>query len=260
MTILEYQERATLKVKKMVTTVEVKKLYEEGRSSEALEKITASYPTLDTMPVEIMEVKAWCYFRREEYVEATETALAAAEKGSINGQELLAQLAGYVSKDDELLKKIHQKFPNSPSVWNALAIRARDGDSIIPAQLIVEAALRFINNENIGAINLINNTARLLLAKGNGGSDTITAIGFWQIALMNYGDKNYHHRAAVYFWLSNAYENIGEMSSAIQSATNSLILWDRQVIFDPDNPKFKKNLAGAEERLEELKRKSATKK
>jgi hypothetical protein len=212
------------------------------------------------MPIEVMEVKAWCHFRREEYAKATETALLAVDKKSEKGLELLAQLIGYISKDDEALKNIHQKLPNNVSVCNAFAIRARDADSTIPIEMVIKAALRHINDSGIGATNLINNTARLLLAKGNGSYDTITAIGFWHIALINYGNKNHHHRAAVYFWLSKAYESLGEISSAIESALNSLKLWDEQVILDPDNPKFKKNLTGAEERLEELIQKNKSKK
>jgi hypothetical protein len=94
----------------MMIIDEIKRLYDEGRSSEALEKITSDYPTLDTMPIEVMEVKAWCHFRREEYAKATETALLAVDKKSEKGLELLAQLIGYISKDDEALKNIHQKL------------------------------------------------------------------------------------------------------------------------------------------------------
>lgn len=241
-----------------VSVEELERLYEDGKSLEALGRIAASYPTLDAMPVEAMEIMGYCHFRREEYDQATEIALKAIERGSVKAEELLAQLAGYVSKDDELLTKIHFKLPKNPGVCTAIAIRARDNDSTIPKGIVIKTALRFMGDDLAGhdciaATNLINNTARLLLAKGNRSSDTVMAIGFWQIALLKYGDANYHHRAAVHFWLSKAYENLKEKKLAIKCAEDSLALWEKQVDLDPTNPGFKKKLEGARARLAELK-------
>lgn len=228
----------------------LQRLYQKGKCSEALEEIASKYPSLDTMPVEIKEIKAWCHFRKEEYTQASEAALSA---GSTNADELLAQLAAYVSKDDAMIMNIHRKLPDNPGVCNALAIRARDKDSTIPMELIVKTALKLVSDNRIAAVNLINNTARLLIAKGNGSSDAVMAIGFWQIALLKYGDVNYHHRAAVYFHLSKAYENLKAMDLAIKSAEESLTLWQKQAAFDPSNPKFLRDCEGAKKRLEELK-------
>lgn len=225
-------------------------LYKEGKCSEALEEIASKYPSLDTMPVEIKEIKAWCHFRKEEYIQASEAALSA---GSTNADELLAQLAAYVSKDDAMIMSIHRKLPNNPGVCNALAIRARDKDSDLPMELIVKTALKMVSDDRIAAVNLVNNTARLLIAKGNGISDTVMAIGFWQIAILKYGDVNYHHRAAVYFHLSKAYESLKVKNLAIKSAEKSLALWQKQASLDPGNPKFLRDCEGAKKRLEELK-------
>jgi tetratricopeptide (TPR) repeat protein len=232
--------------------VRLNKLYEEGKCSEALEEISRVYPSANVMPAEIMAIKGWCHFRLQQYHEATEAALMADEKGSPKGSELLAQLAAYVSKDDKAIEAIRQKMPGNLSVCNAFAIRARDKDSRIPKEMIVEAAIKAMSGEEIAATNLINNTARLLLAKGDGFGDTVTAIIFWRIALQRYGDKNYHHRAAVHFWMSKAYESLGNKALAIQSALSSLQLWEEQVNLDPANPKFKESLEGARRRVEEL--------
>lgn len=230
--------------------VKLQSLYKEGKCSEALKEVASNYPSLDKMPVEIKEIKAWCHFRMEEYAQASEAALSA---GSTNADELMAQIAGYVSKDDAMIMKIHRKLPDNPGVCNALAIRARDKDSTIPIELIVETALKLVDDDRIAAVNLINNAARLLIAKGNGSSDTVMAIGFWQIALLKYGDMNYHHRAAVYFWLSKAYESLNEKKLARKSAEESLALWQKQTSLEPGNPKFLRDYEGAKKRLEELK-------
>ncbi|MFA5730055.1 MAG: hypothetical protein WC938_02445 [Candidatus Paceibacterota bacterium] len=231
-------------------------LYKEGRFEEAMNAISSKYPLIDEKPVDVLEVEAWCLFRFEKYELAAKAALILAEKGSQKGYELLAQIAGYVNKDDELLEKISQKLPVNVSVCNAYAIRARDPDSHIEARKVLLSAILFMNDEEIAAAHLLNNTARLLMAKGYEGTnmDIVTAIGFWQIALQKYGDTNYHHRAAVHFWLSKAYEKLGDKQLAIKSAQKSLTLWVKQISLDPNNPKFNENLTGAEKRLEELKR------
>ncbi|MDD5639697.1 MAG: hypothetical protein PHR47_02770 [Candidatus Pacebacteria bacterium] len=223
-------------------------LYEEGRFFEAMEKISGRYPDRDE-PADIRMVKSWCLYRRKEYEEAKKQALQA---GGIEAEELLAQLAAYVDKDDATLTEIHQNHPDNPSVCNGLAIRARDSDSNISTKLLIEAVARMMNKKGIAAIHFINNAARTLLAKGNGSTDIIIAIGLWQTALLKYGYENYHHRAAVCFWISSAYEQLGEMALAMKFAMESLALWEEQLNREPDNPSFIERRSGANDRVETL--------
>ncbi|MFA6252553.1 MAG: hypothetical protein WCX74_04090 [Candidatus Paceibacterota bacterium] len=194
-------------------------------------------------------VRAWCLYRRKEYEEAKKQALQA---GGIEAYELLAQIAAYVDKDDVTLTKLHQKYPDNASVCNGLAIRSRDPDSELSVRLITEAVMRMMNRRDIAAIHFINNAARTLLAKGNGSTDVIMAIGLWQTALLKYGFENFHHRAAVCFWVSNAYEKLGEMALAMKFAMESLVLWDEQLNREPDNSGFVKSRSGASDRVESL--------
>jgi hypothetical protein len=157
-----------------------------------------------------------------------------------------------VSKDDVLLSNIQKKLPGNPSVCNAYSIRARDADSNIPVEKIVSIAIGHVTNDEIASVHLLNNTARLLLAKGSKKEDLIMAIGFWQIVLMKYGNANYHHKAAVHFWLSKAYERLDQKPLALKSAKKSLALWVKQISLDPNNPNFNKSLIGAEDRIKEL--------
>jgi hypothetical protein len=227
----------------------IRTLYEEGRVTEALEEIDNEYPFTEDMPVEVLEVKGWCHFRKEEYDDATRVAIMA---NSLNGDELLAQIAAYVTKDDDLLMKMRQKHPESLGVCNALNIRAKDSDSTISVGAIVGSAIDLIGNDSIAATNFINNTGRLLMEKGNGRSDNLIAIGLWQIALIKYGSKNYHHRAAVNFWISKAYEGLGNKKLAILAIQESARLWNEQCELEPENQKFQNSREGAKKRLQEL--------
>ncbi|MCK9446854.1 hypothetical protein M0Q50_08380 [bacterium] len=234
-------------------TVDIaQKLYKDGKFEEVLKTISAEYKSFEEMPTEILEMEALSLFRFAQYKKATEAALILAERENLKGLELLAQVTAYVSKDDMLLSNIQKQLPGNLSVCNAYSIRARDADSNISVEKVVIVAIRNITSDEIASVHLLNNTARLLLAKGSKEEDVIMAIGFWQIALMKYGDANYHHRAAVHFWLSKAYERIGQKPLALKSAKKSLALWVKQISLDPNNPNFNKSLIGAEDRIKEL--------
>lgn len=157
-----------------------------------------------------------------------------------------------MNKRDKLIEEIRQKFPDSLNVYNALAIRARDVDSDIQSKTITLVAFKCLSDESIRAINLLNNTARILLEKGDDGEDVVTAIGLWQIALAKYGDKNYHHRAAIHFWLSKAYEKIGIKEAAKLAARESAALWVKQISLDPSNRRFEERFDGALKGIQEL--------
>jgi len=228
----------------------LKQLYEKGQNERIIETISSMSPAERTPEVEV--IGAWAHFRRGEYAKSSEIATRLSDKGDKQALELLAQLVAYVGKDDYFLAELRRQIPGNPSICNALAIRARDADSDIPIGVIVDAALRLINDDSVGGTNLLNNAARMLLAKGDGGKDVVTAIGFWQIAIIRYGDKNHHHRAAVFFWLSKAYEALGAKNIAIKMAEESIALWQKQFELDPENKQFKERLEGAKQRLKDL--------
>jgi len=229
----------------------LQEMYEDGRNKDILKEIDLAYSEIEKAPFEIQIIGAWALFRLGKYEQAKKIVLN--QEGEEKALELLAQLTAYLEKDDELLREIHQKLSGNPSVCNALTIRARRPDSSIPVGLVIEAAENFIkgNNPEIAATNQINNTARLLLAKG----DELKAIYFWHIALERYGEKHYHHRAAVWFWISVAYEKLSYYELAMGAAHNSLELWQKQVDMDPQNIPFKERLMGAEERFNQLQNK-----
>lgn len=222
---------------------ELKDLYERGENAKIVEIVTSMLKEVEPDDEIIL---AWAYFNLGEYKKALDIAMR------LEAFELVIQLVAYVSKGDKLIEEIRQKFPNNLNVCNALAIRARDADSDIQSETIILAALKCLSDDSIGAINLLNNTARLLLEKGDSSKDVVIAIGFWQIALVKYGDKNYHHRAAIHFWLSKAYERIGVKGAAKLAARESAVLWKKQLSLDSSNKRFEERFDGALKRIQEL--------
>ena len=234
-------------------------LYKHGKNEEILALIGEKYSALAEMPTPILVIKGWAHFRRKEYAEAELAFTTAVERDdSPKAWEGLAQIAAYVDKNDEAITLAAEKVPDSPSICNAWAIRARDVDSDIEVSKIVRAALRLFNVPEIGAINLLYNTGRLLLAKPRTSvlkmksEDLLLALGFFQAALIKYGDKNYHHRAGVQYWISVLYERMNDKASSLTAAKESLQLWEKQVDEAPGNSSFKEKLEGAKSRYRQL--------
>ncbi len=234
----------------------IKRLYEEGRFGEASKLISKTYESLGEMPDEILKIWAWCHYRIKDYGGAKNAALILIERNHISGYEIQAQIAAYVDKDDVLLQKLYWKNTRNPGIANAVTIRARDNDSTIPTEVVICTATGLFEDDQIASAHVINNTARLIFERSSCHSSdhVVMALGFWGIALKKYGKGNFHHRAAVYFWISKAYQRLKMKKPAIENARKSVALWIKQVSLDPDNAQFKEKLAGAESWLEELKR------
>lgn len=238
---------------------ELDALYGVGKNEEILARIAEKYSSLAEMPTSIIIIKGWANYRRKEYADAELAFTMAVEReNSPKGWEGLAQIAAYVDKNDGAITLAAEKVPNSSSICNAWAIRARDADSGIEVSKIVRAALGLINAPEIGAINLLNNTARLLIAKPRvsvmkpASEDYLLALGFYQAALAKYGSVNFHHRAGVWYWISVIYEKLNDRQSASDAAFQSLKLWEEQVKFAPDNKSFGEKLDGARKRYEQI--------
>jgi len=231
---------------------ELNALYKKGQNEEILKRIADKFPSIEGMPASILMIKGWAHYRRKEYQDAKDAwTLAINKEDSLRAWEGMAQLAAYVLKQDHIVAAAANKVPNSSSVCNAYAIRARDKDSNISVAMIVDAALRMFNTPEIGAVNLLNNTARLLIEKPREQSDLLLALGFFHAALAKYGeDKNYHHRAGVWYWISVIYEKLGDQSLAANAAKESFQLWQTQATLAPDNQSFIEKLERARKRLE----------
>lgn len=229
-------------------------LYDEGKFGEALKLISSTYLSLGETPNAVIEIKAWCHYRFKEYEKADEIAAVLCERGIPSGFEIRAQIAAYVTKDDELLQKLYWEKPSNPSIANAIVIRSRDDDSNIATNVVTCIARKFMSDNRMASTHIINNAARVVYKRSLSSSpdDAITAIGLWEIALKKYGRKNYHHKAAVHYWLSQTYESIGEKKLSFKSAQRCADLWKEALRRDPGNPKFQENFTGAKERLKKL--------
>jgi hypothetical protein len=232
----------------------IKELYDDGRFEEARDLIASTYPSPHGTPDEILAIAGWCLYRCKEYKKADGAGVILCERGAPAGFEIRAQIAAYVTKDDELLQKLYWEKPNNPSIANAIVIRSRDDDSNIATNVVTCIAHKFMSDNQIASVHIINNAARTVYKRSISKSldDAILAIGLWEIALKKYGRKNYHHKAAVHYWLSQAYESLGEKKLSFKSAQRCADLWKEAIRRDPKNPKFQENFIGAKERLKKL--------
>lgn len=233
---------------------QIQKLYDQGKTAEALELIAQSMPPEgDPQRGDYLALKGWCCYRRKEYAEAQEAAMAA---GSVrSARELLAYLAAYAPGyvDDGKLQQMADELGDSVAVVNALVIRARAPEStLFTPEEVLRRVLQHRGDEVVVA-NLYNNAARFFQEKARGDTDLITALGLFDCALVKYGHAvNFHHRAALQYWRSYVLEKLFGNKAAIVAATRALELWVQQLALDPDNKSFQEKQEQARRRLADL--------
>lgn len=239
----------------MVTIENIKKMYDAGMTAEVLRLADILLTTEMPEPKVIAETHAWmawaCY-RQKEFAEARRQAEFANNE---LGLRCLAAIAAYVDKDPKKVKFYTDQLPESPEKDNALQIAARGENSRDTKEIVIARAKKWILQDLFDpskTANLCNNTARYLLQKNE---DLILALGFMELAINLYGDDpeiNLHHRASAHYWKSIIIEKLFGKMAALPVAKISIILWEKQVVADPNNENFKKSLEGARKRLDEL--------
>lgn len=234
----------------------IENLYQKGQFCEALKGIRDAWSDSEKAPERMKVVKAWCYYRVKKYDQAMDIANKLGDN-VVEAVELKATIYAYVNKDYEKLGKIYDRFPGNIAICNAFAIIGREKDCPFSLQYIKSVADRVKDDGTIAMGHLWNNIHRALLARGNKGTDLTDAILFSSKAMKRYGKGNYHHRAALFFWRSQAFEETGNIHLAIDAAKRSLKLWTKATNLDPKNIAFKKSCEGAQKRLNELLSKKA---
>lgn len=247
----------------MATTVEFHQIYDRGEFGKCLEGVERELqqrPANDPERGELLALRAWCYYRRGEFGEAKKWA---EEAGQVRfARECLAYVAAYAKgyKDDAVLSALLNELGDSVNAWNALVIRAREPDSTLTHEKVLEGVRRFENDTSVGAANFYHNAARFFYHKSRNNEDLFLALSLFSSALNRYGhDKNWHHRGAVHFWRSKILEQLsnGPMAlkddklDTLRAAQQSLECWTEQVILDP-SPRQKEQWENAVKRIRDL--------
>lgn len=242
---------------------ELRAMYDRGETEAVLTETEKNPVSPGSENIDdITTLKGWCHYRRKEFDQAYECAVAA---GSHQwARELMAYLHAYVPKykDDEALKQIADELGSSNiNVANALLIRARAEDcSLLTARDVDKLTGTFAAfSHGVNGANLWHNAGRWYLAKWTIGSDDYRHA--WNCisgAIARYGtEANFHHRAAAHFWWSQASEKMGDSQRALEEMHESVRLWIQQCRLDPTNRGFAQSSENAAKRLEELMRKKA---
>gem|GEM_PF-3114820 len=203
---------------------------------------------------ELHAFKGWALYRQKNFEEAREEALRA--QNTERGLRCLAAIESYLGNLEEA-KSYLEKLPNTPAKANARMIGFREPTDLTPKEEVLAVAYEWVNEiiDKTNTANLMNNTARWLLAKSKGKEDMMLALGFMRSAIELYGagTTNLHHRASANFWVSKIMEELFGAQAAVTAAEESLTLWEIQLSLDPENKKnFANSREGAANRLREL--------
>ena len=199
---------------------------------------------------ELLALIGWCHYRKGEYEVAREWFT---EAGQVSfAREGLAYLAVYIDKDDVAFSELARNLGDRVNVQNALVIRARDLDSAISHQQVLDAVCRF-KEDTVETANLYHNAGRFFFHKARQQEDLVLAVGLYFMAQIRYGvDRNWHHRGALNYWLSRALEDLVDKRAALEAARESLNCWTQQVILDPGTERHKQQWENAMNRIREL--------
>ena len=226
----------------------IKELDAQGRTSEILEETKS-------LLREIHGERAWAYYYQKKFEEAETEALKA--ENNETAFKCLAAIAAYHHKDQDLVECYTDRLPDSPAKDNVKTIIARSPDDDTPEDEIIKRAEKWTMPDlwdPLNVANLLNNTARWLIAKGKNRRSLEYASRYMIMAVNLYGDEenNLYHRAGAYFWISIIRELSSDREGAIYAAAMSVRLWKKQLIIDPNNKSFQNNFADTKKRLEKL--------
>ena len=225
---------------------QLRALYEQGNNTRIV-RIISRVPE-EERTTEELYILAWAYFRLGKYIKCYNTASILKEKGDGRADGIMAQVRAKIGEDERELLLLHEEYPDDRSILNAVIICARNDSTNIPIEFVNNALVIVEGETGIVSNHVRNNAARVFLKVGTK-EEIRRAIDLWMFVGTAYGEKNYHHRAAVFFWLSKAYEKLGVFDSAEAMAEISLDLWKKQFKEDSENLQWQKNLQNAEERL-----------
>lgn len=240
----------------MAAIAELRQIYDNGEFSKCLEEVERELGQRtdnDSERGELFALRAWCYYRRGEFGEAKKWAEEAGHQVRF-ARECLAYIAAYAKgyKDDAVLSALLNELGESVNAWNALVIRARESDSTLTREKVLEGVRRFEGDTSIGAANFFHNAARFFYHKARNQDDLFMSLSLFSAALNRYDyDKNWHHRGAVHFWRSKVFEELSDKPSALEEARESLECWTKQVILD-SSPRQKEQWENAIKRIRDL--------
>ncbi|HZX49760.1 MAG TPA: hypothetical protein VFE94_01245 [Candidatus Paceibacterota bacterium] len=239
----------------MPTAAELKDLYYDRGEFDnclvAIQNELVRHAQDDPERSELLALAGWCRYRKREYETARQLWQ---EAGQVRfAREGLAYLAAYIDKDDLALGELIRELGDSVNAQNAFTIRARDQESTISHEQVMEGVLRFTGDTTVEMANLYHNAGRVFFHKARGREDLIIALGLYDVARARYGiDRNWHHRGALHYWRSRVFEVLLDKRAALEAARDSLYCWTQQVILDPATESHKRNWENAVNRVREL--------
>jgi len=203
-------------------------------------------------------ILAWCAYRRKDYPKALAEITAAGD--TQRARECHAYILAYIPehRDDKKLLELVTGLSGNINASNALVIRARMLDSTITHDQIWPLAEKFAQeadpaNHDVALANLLNNCGRFFQDKARDRRDLKFALGLMHVALAHYGEtSNWHHRAALHFWMSHVLEQLGAIPDAFASATACLQSWKNACTIEKNTKTFLEKLGTAQIRVAEL--------
>lgn len=229
----------------------VTQLYEDGKYAQVIMAVMNNFlEDLSIAPPEILEKLSWSYYKYNNFGAALEIIMIAENQGHANLNPIRMQVEARVNKNiNSALEVLDDGGRDDPKICNLFIIAARNQ---VHPDIYIEQALGYIcghkESKDISAVHMMNNMGRLYLTVG----DPEAALDCWKRAYPRYGEENFHHRAALMFWMAKAYQEIGEITEATRAIEQCQELWRKAINADPSNNSFLDKLSNANKTYQEL--------
>ena len=239
----------------------LKELYDQGDfqgafiGSDRMIKEHKSKPFLDEKQYnDLLAIRAWSQYRHQQYAGSMQDGKELEERGDKRGIEIQAHSALQL-KDYAAMRRTWNYVGDNSAIRNSLmAWFGLDStpEEEAPFDEGVRLAYSF-RGDSIADINGRNNGGKFFLRKGKTRIDKFKTLGLFFEAELLYGtESNWHHRAALAYWISKTFEDLGERGLAKDYAQAAVDLWDIAISKDPTNKEMPQKRANAQSRLKEL--------
>lgn len=206
-------------------------------------------------------LEGMAHYRRKEFELARRCFDLSLQKNPAN--ELTLNGIAYLA-----IRESMSKLPEGPPKDNSWVILMQnkeyiEANGLLETQAEIEEILTKYTKPNpddpLNVANIFHNAGRFYIVAAEMDAESsyenyflASMVLHCALPLYGTGEMNLHHRAAANNLLSITYEKVFGPAAALPFAEQSLILWNKQLNLDPQNPHFQEKYDNATQKILEL--------
>lgn len=206
----------------------LKSLFDVKRYSEVVK--TFERLQIEERSLEDEFFYAWSLFYLRRMESSLNVALRLLSKNEIKASELLAHIVAYGFNNDIYLIYLCKNYKDNAIICDVLAVRAMKKNHCFLFEMAVNLIPNFVKKKDEDSVKFLYHVAKLLVIKGNC-SDALYAIDILNGIKRSFRNDSYY-KGSVSYYLSLAYEKIGDIEKAQKEIKKARSLLKISVVSD----------------------------